>query len=138
MNADMPELPEVETITRGLNSGPNNTVNKIISQVFRSNKKMRFESHLELNLIEGQKIVNLRRRARYLIIETSEEMSLIIHLGMSGRLILNKDTAFEDYEIAKHDHFIAQIGDDLLVFNDPRRFGFIDLIRNGLNFNFKT
>ncbi len=126
----MPELPEVETITRGLNSGLNNITNKIISQVFRSNKKMRFESHLEFNLLEGQKITNLRRRARYLIIETNEKMSLIIHLGMSGRLILKKNTAFEDYEIAKHDHFIAQINEDLLVFNDPRRFGFVDLTKN--------
>lgn len=126
----MPELPEVETITRGLNSGANNITNKKISQVFRSNKKMRFDSHLEFNLLEGQKITNLRRRARYLIIETSDKMSLIIHLGMSGRLILKQNIAFEDYEMAKHDHFIAQIGDDLLILNDPRRFGFIDLMKS--------
>lgn len=122
----MPELPEVETIKRGLN----NITNKKISQVFRSNKKMRFDSHLDLALLEGQEITNLQRRARYLIIETSNKMSLIIHLGMSGRLVLKKNTTFDDYEIAKHDHFIAQINDDLLIFNDPRRFGFIDLIES--------
>ncbi len=122
----MPELPEVETIKRGLN----NITNKTISQVFRSNKKMRFDSHLDLALFEGQKITNLQRRARYLIIETSDKMSLIIHLGMSGRLVLKKNTNFDNYEIAKHDHFIAQIEDDLLIFNDPRRFGFVDLIKS--------
>ena len=122
----MPELPEVETIKRGLN----NITNKRISQVFRSNKNLRFESHLEFNLIEGNKITNLYRRARYLIIEIEEDLSLIIHLGMSGRLVLKKNTTFENYEIAKHDHFIAQIEDDLLIFNDPRRFGFVDLIKS--------
>lgn len=123
----MPELPEIETIKIGLE---NKIINKKIIETFRSNKKLRIESSLDLSLIEGKKITNIKRRARYLIIEIEKKYSLIIHLGMSGKLIyLSAKTTFNNYEKQKHDHFICKFKKgELLIFNDPRRFGFVDLV----------
>lgn len=120
----MPELPEVETIKRGLDP----VKSKKITQIFRSNKKLRFESNLDLSLIEGEKIKEIKRRARYLIIDIGAKYSLIIHLGMSGRLTFANAQNLDDYQAQKHDHFICEFENgNLLVFNDPRRFGFVDL-----------
>jgi formamidopyrimidine-DNA glycosylase len=122
----MPELPEVETIKRGLSK----IEGEKIMQIFRSNKKLRFDSSLDLSLIEGEKINKIERRARYLIIEIGKNYALIIHLGMSGRLILHADfEGLDNYKIQKHDHFICELKNhSLLVFNDPRRFGMVDLV----------
>lgn len=122
----MPELPEVETTKRGLSY----ILGKQIKQIFRSNKKMRFDSTLPLDLLEGSEVQALDRRARYLLIKTSGNKTLIVHLGMSGRMTLIKDNDLDNYEIQKHDHLIMDFGSDLVIFNDPRRFGFIDLIND--------
>lgn len=116
----MPELPEVETIRRGLE----NLVGKKITKIFRSNKKMRIESSLDLYDLEGAKILEIVRRARYLIINFSNKKSLILHLGMSGKVMISND-----FKQLKHDHFAGKFSDDSwLIFNDARRFGFVDLI----------
>jgi formamidopyrimidine-DNA glycosylase len=117
----MPELPEVETVRRGLE----NLCGKKITRIFRSNKKLRIESRLELQSLAGSKISKITRRARYLIINFSNKTSLIVHLGMSGRITVSKD-----FQQLKHDHFALEFSDNSwLIFNDPRRFGFIDLIK---------
>ncbi len=123
----MPELPEVETIKIGLE---NKIIGKKITEIFRSNKNLRTESALDFSLIAGEKITKIDRRARYLIIEIAKKYSLIIHLGMSGRLIyLNEKITLANYKTQKHDHFICEFeSGELLIFNDPRRFGFVDLI----------
>ncbi len=116
----MPELPEVETIRLGLQ----NLVNKKISYIFRSDKKLRIESTENLDKILNSTITEISRRARYLIINFSNDYSLIIHLGMSGRITVNKK-----FQQLKHDHFSCKFEDGLwLIFNDPRRFGFVDLV----------
>ena len=122
----MPELPEVETTKRGLSY----ILDKQIKQIFRSNKKMRFDSTLPLDLLEGNAVKSLDRRARYLLIKLQNNKTLIVHLGMSGRMTLLKDNELDNYEIQKHDHLILDFGSDLVIFNDPRRFGFIDLIND--------
>lgn len=116
----MPELPEVETIRKGLE----NLCSRKITKIFRSNKKLRFESSLDLQEIIGAKISEINRRARYLIINFSNKKSLILHLGMSGRVTVSKD-----FEKLKHDHFACEFTDGTwLIFNDARRFGFVDLV----------
>jgi len=116
----MPELPEVETVKRGLE----NLVGKKITKIFRSNKKMRIASTLDLNELEGEKILEVTRRARYLVIHLSNKKTLIIHLGMSGKLTVGKH-----FKQLKHDHFAAEFADgNWMIFNDARRFGFVDLI----------
>ena len=118
----MPELPEVETIRRGLE----NLVSKKIIKIFRSDKKLRITSSLDLHSLIGKKISKIERRARYLIIKFSDKTSLIIHLGMSGRLTHKKE-----FLQLKHDHFACQFNDNSwLIFNDARRFGFIDLVED--------
>lgn len=118
----MPELPEVETIRRGLE----NLVGRKIGKIFRSNKKMRIESSLDLSDLKGARILEITRRARYLIINFSNKKSLIIHLGMSGKVTVGKD-----FKKLKHDHFACEFDDgSWLIFNDARRFGFIDLIES--------
>lgn len=116
----MPELPEVETIRRGLE----NLSGRKIKKVFRSDKKLRIASSLDLQGIVGTKITEVSRRARYLIIHFSNKKSLIVHLGMSGRITVSKH-----FEKLKHDHFACELDDGKwLIFNDPRRFGFVDLV----------
>jgi len=113
----MPELPEVETTLRGI--VPHLLDQKIKSVVVRS-RKLRWPvpSNLEQRLI-GRRVCKLSRRAKYLLMDV-ETGTLIIHLGMSGRLhIISTDTPF-----GKHDHIdILFDGNKLLRFRDPRRFG---------------
>ncbi len=117
----MPELPEVETVKRGIQI----LCNLQIKHVFRSDKNLRLNSAQNFDLLKNQKIIDIKRRARYLICEISNQNNLIIHLGMSGRLTIG------DFNHKKHDHFACQFANDKwLVFNDARRFGFVDLVKN--------
>lgn len=116
----MPELPEVETIRLGLQI----LLHKKVRNIFRSDKKLRIESTENLDKILNSTITEINRRARYLIINFSNDYSLITHLGMSGRITVNKN-----FRHLKHDHFSCEFNDNLwLIFNDPRRFGFVDLV----------
>mgnify|MGYP000376092273 CR=1 FL=1 len=116
----MPELPEVETICLGLQ----NIVKNQVRKVFLSDKKLRINSTIDLTKLEKSTITSITRRARYLIINFDDKKSLVIHLGMSGRITLSKD-----FKQLKHDHFVLEFSNGLfLIFNDPRRFGFVDLV----------
>ena len=118
----MPELPEVETIKRDLQILERQ---KIIA-IFRSNKKFRIDSSLDLQALIGSQINEINRQARYLLIKNNNQQTLIIHLGMSGRLMITNN-----FNSFKHDHFACQFNNGKwLIFNDPRRFGFVDLIDN--------
>ncbi len=117
----MPELPEVETVRKGLQ----NLEGKKVKSVFRSDKKMRIVSTLDLQDLKNAKILEITRRARYLIINFDNKKSLIIHLGMSGKITLQ-----HEFNQLKHDHFALEFDNLWLIFNDPRRFGFVDLIEN--------
>ena len=117
----MPELPEVETVKRGIEI----LQNQQITDVFQSNKNLRINSQEDLSLLNNATINKIKRRARYLICELDNNKSLIIHLGMSGQLTVGQ------FQQKKHDHFACQFEQDKwLVFNDARRFGFIDLVDN--------
>ena len=116
----MPELPEVETIRRGLVG----VVNKKVKRIFKSEKNLRIKSTEVLTKINDAEITKIDRRARYLILHFSNAHSLIIHLGMSGRVTLAKE-----FLQLKHDHFACEFTDGTwLIFNDTRRFGFVDLV----------
>ena len=116
----MPELPEVETIKNGIIE----IKNKKITQTCTSEKKLRFSSQLDLQNLTSLTILDIKRRARYLIISLSDNKSLIIHLGMSGKISIT-----DKFNKEKHDHFAIQFSDDSwLIYNDARRFGFVDLV----------
>ena len=119
----MPELPEVETTVNGLSV----MLSQKISNVKIHTTKLRFKIPNNIsNILRNSKISNLRRIAKYIIIDLDIEYSLIIHLGMSGRL----KTASSTYKRIKHDHFILYfLSKKILIYNDPRKFGFIDIVK---------
>ncbi len=115
----MPELPEVETIMRGLIPHLNGA---IIQEIIIRQFQLRWPISPHLNTyLKQQKIIGVSRRGKYLLIQVAQG-TLIIHLGMSGSLrILNHNTP-----IARHDHVDIIFSDHkLLRYNDPRRFGAI-------------
>jgi formamidopyrimidine-DNA glycosylase len=116
----MPELPEVETVKRGLTPVlKDHFLKKII--IRRKGLRRPFPENLQERL-EGRRVIDIRRRAKYLLLDLEDEESLMIHLGMSGRFIIGGKG--QD----KHDHFIMETEENRsVVFNDARRFGHIDL-----------
>ena len=119
----MPELPEVETTVNSLNILKNKKVINVDIHI----KKLRYlVPYLDLKNIINYKIKNLRRIAKYIIIDFENLKSVIIHLGMSGRLKIVKNTV----SLKKHDHLVLKFQNLNLIFNDPRRFGFVDIVRS--------
>ena len=117
----MPELPEVETTVKSLNILKNKKVINVDIHV----KKLRYlVPNLILREIINHKILNLRRIAKYIIIDFDNFKSVIIHLGMSGRLKIVQPNII----LKKHDHLVFRLNKLKLIFNDPRRFGFVDII----------
>ena len=121
----MPELPEVETVKRGLEEF---IINESIKEVYLSKFSLRFPWPKDfVSKIVGKKIISIKRRAKYIIIGLSDNYSIIAHLGMSGSYKVLKKGEVKDYIILKHDHLIIDLDNFKIVYNDPRRFGYIDL-----------
>ena len=127
----MPELPEVETVLRGL--APVLEGRTIVkAKVNRPDLRWPFPENMA-GRISGQKISKLWRRSKYILADLSSGESLLIHLGMSGRILISGDplgTFVHDHPAAqKHDHVVFDIDNGARVtFNDPRRFGAMDLL----------
>tara|TARA_E500000178_G_scaffold117529_1_gene117476 strand:- start:241 stop:1059 length:819 start_codon:yes stop_codon:yes gene_type:complete len=119
----MPELPEVETTVKGLSV----ILNQKISNIKIHTSKLRFKIPNNIvNILRNSKISNLRRIAKFIIIDLDTNYSLIIHLGMSGRL----KTVDINYKRIKHDHFVLYfLNKKILIYHDPRKFGFIDIVK---------
>ena len=122
----MPELPEVETIRRGLAlriSG-----RRIVrAELRRPDLRRPFPPMLAARLT-GARIGALTRRGKYILIELDDTGLLLLHLGMSGRIT----AAGPEVPAAKHDHVVLTLDDGTVVrFNDPRRFGLIDYMPRG-------
>ena len=121
----MPELPEVETVKRGLEEF---IINESIKKVYLSKFSLRFPWPKDfVSKIVGKKIISIKRRAKYIIIGLSDNYSIIAHLGMSGSYKVLKKGEVQDYIILKHDHLIIDLDNFKIIYNDPRRFGYIDL-----------
>jgi formamidopyrimidine-DNA glycosylase len=122
----MPELPEVETIRRGLvlcMSG-----RQIVhAELRRPDLRRPFPPGLAARL-EGARIGDLRRRGKYILIDLDATGILLLHLGMSGRITAGGNNAPDE----KHDHVLLRLDDGTVVrLNDPRRFGLLDYIERG-------
>ena len=121
----MPELPEVETVKRGLEEF---IINDSIKKVYLSKFNLRFPWPKNfVSQVVGKKIISIKRRAKYIIIGLSDNYFIIAHLGMSGSYKVLKKSEAEDYIILQHDHLIIDLDNYKIVYNDPRRFGYIDL-----------
>ncbi len=124
----MPELPEVESLRRIL---VRTAVGRTIVSVRIGEKELRRRATEDFSgAITGRRIVKLSRRAKYLIVELDGDDVILVHLGMSGSLT-HRQHGFDaaDFD-PRHDHLEFALDDaSRLVYNDPRRFGMVRLIR---------
>ncbi len=127
----MPELPEVETVRRGL--APSMEGARIaLAQVNRPDLRWPFPPRMAERL-KGQQVERLRRRSKYILADLSSGESLLIHLGMSGRMTVSGDPLGQFVHThpahEKHDHVVLDMDNGArITFNDPRRFGAMDLL----------
>ena len=133
----MPELPEVETVRRGLEPW---LVGARITRVVLNRADLRFPFPKGLNeTLTGQGIISVGRRAKYLLIGLENGTSVLSHLGMTGSWrfaehgIDKPPRYYEPGTEPKHDHMIWHLdhpkhGQSHLIYADPRRFGFVDLV----------
>ena len=121
----MPELPEVETSKKYLKQF---LLNAKIINIQSNVSKLRWKINPEIKKIFNNTIIlKIDRIGKYILINTSNKNTLILHLGMSGYLNIKK----ENFKKIKHDHIVVNFlsinGEKKsLIFNDQRRFGFID------------
>ena len=127
----MPELPEVETVRRGLTPAMEGAV---IAQadVNRPDLRWPFPDRMAERLT-GARVHRLRRRSKYILADLDTDETLLIHLGMSGRMLISGDPlgqfVHEHPAAEKHDHVVLHMGNGArITFNDPRRFGAMDLM----------
>ena len=114
----MPELPEVETIKTALEHSIGKT--QIESIIIRNpNLRQKIPEDLP-ERVQNTNIINFRRRAKYIIIDLDNKLSLIWHMGMSGKVLIGKKIP---KELNKHDHVIIKTKMGFMIYNDPRRFG---------------
>ncbi len=129
----MPELPEVETVRRGLAPVMEGAR---VTQLQQNRPDLRFpfpENFSEL--VSGRRIISLGRRAKYLLIDLEDDLTLISHLGMSGSFRVEDEVQGDFHHVrskdGKHDHVIFHVERDgreqKVIYNDPRRFGFMHL-----------
>ena len=125
----MPELPEVESVRRQLE--PVMMGARIVDvELRRPDLRAPFPPRFKARL-SGQTIRSVGRRAKYLLLELSSGEMLIMHLGMSGAFYVEPAaTALDDEpRLTLHDHVVFRLEPAAVVtFNDPRRFGFMDLL----------
>ncbi|MBP0483360.1 bifunctional DNA-formamidopyrimidine glycosylase/DNA-(apurinic or apyrimidinic site) lyase [Sagittula salina] len=127
----MPELPEVETVRRGLAPAMEGAV-IARTQVNRPDLRWPFPDRMAERLT-GAGVLQLRRRSKYILCDLDTGETLLIHLGMSGRMLVSGDPLgqFVHNHPApeKHDHVVLDMGNGArITFNDPRRFGAMDLL----------
>lgn len=131
---ELPELPEVETVRRGL--APHLEGARITrAEARRPDLRWPLPPDL-VQVLTGATVVALRRRSKYLLADLDRGGSVLWHLGMSGRMLVegaapgqfHRDPAIH----ARHDHvvLVTEAG-TTITFNDARRFGMVDLIREG-------
>jgi formamidopyrimidine-DNA glycosylase len=122
----MPELPEVETVRRGLARCM--TGRRIVrAELRRPDLRRPFPPDLAERL-DGARIGALTRRGKYILVELDDSGLLLLHLGMSGRITAGPASVPPE----RHDHVVLTLDDDTVVrFNDPRRFGLLDYITRG-------
>ena len=130
----MPELPEVEVIKMSLQKS---ILNLSIKDVEINEANLRYKVKLrDIKQIIGLKILNIKRRSKYLIFFFNKEVVMISHLGMTGKFFIMKKnksmqkTSFyynlNDEKDRKHDHIIFNLNNKKkLIYNDVRKFGFL-------------
>ena len=119
----MPELPEVETVRRGLVPV---LEGRVLAKVEQRRPDLRWPIPKGFSKrLTGRRVLRLERRAKYLLWFTDDDTVMMLHLGMSGRVQIS-DT--RPAELDKHDHLVFTTDDGTVIrYNDARRFGMVDL-----------
>ena len=136
----MPELPEVEIVRQSLNKKINKKkVEKVL--VRNRNLRLKIPKNFE-SFLKNQKIENVKRFSKYLIFNLSNKSHFLLHLGMSGTIhlvyyndknLITNASFYSSLELPKkHNHVEIFFKKLKIVYNDPRRFGFIQIIKNDL------
>ena len=130
----MPELPEVETVRRGLEPVlAGRRLTRVTQR--RANLRVPFPQNF-VERLQGQRIARVDRRAKYLVAHIESGEALIMHLGMTGRFTISSTATNSQVgtfghdagKDSKHDHVVFETDDGTTVtYNDARRFGFMDL-----------
>ncbi|WP_439120938.1 bifunctional DNA-formamidopyrimidine glycosylase/DNA-(apurinic or apyrimidinic site) lyase [Marivita sp.] len=126
----MPELPEVETVRRGLAPAMEGFV-IARAQVNRPDLRWPFPPNMA-DRLTGKRVLQLRRRSKYILADLDSGETALIHLGMSGRMLVSGDPLGQFVHShpapEKHDHVVFDMENGArITFNDPRRFGAMDL-----------
>ena len=140
----MPELPEVEVIKQSLDKKIKfQKINKVLVR----NRNLRFKVPKNFEFfLKNKKINKISRKSKYLIFHLNNNSFLIIHLGMSGTIHLvskknyckNTNTSFYGFSSlpVKHNHILIFFKKYQIIYNDPRRFGFVKILKNKKNLEF--
>lgn len=125
----MPELPEVETVRRGL--VPRLVGHRIV-RLLQRRRDLRIPLPAKFAArVEGRTVRAIDRRAKYLLIRLDDDITLITHLGMSGRMVLHDARSAAKQPFDRHDHVVIDTDEGWQIrFNDARRFGLMLLVRN--------
>ena len=128
----MPELPEVETVRRGLEP---HLEGRIIARAEARRPDLRWPLPPDLvQVLTGARVTGLRRRSKYILADLEDRGSLLLHLGMSGRMLI-EGAGVGDFHrdlsiLPRHDHVVFETDEGTrITLNDARRFGMVDLIR---------
>ena len=134
----MPELPEVEIVKQSLSQ---NIQQKKIKKVIIKNRNLRFKIPLKFEqLLKNKIIIKVSRFSKYLILNFSDRSYCLVHLGMTGTIHLIKKKDLNNYTNTsfysssnlpkKHNHVEIRLKNLRMIYNDPRRFGFLRYIKN--------
>ncbi|WP_134681621.1 bifunctional DNA-formamidopyrimidine glycosylase/DNA-(apurinic or apyrimidinic site) lyase [Paracoccus ravus] len=130
----MPELPEVETVRRGL--APH-LEGHVIARAEARRPDLRWPLPPDLvQVVTGARVTGLRRRSKYILVDLEDRGSILLHLGMSGRMLIEGAVQGEFQRdpaiLSRHDHVVFWNDEGTqITFNDARRFGMVDLIAPG-------
>lgn len=119
----MPELPEVETIKNALLKAAYEA--NIISVSIFNNRFRKIIPDDFAKKVQGHKIISISRQAKYLLLGLDNGLSIVWHLGMSGKVKICNELP---EKLEKHDHVIFETDKGFLIYNDARRFGMLDVV----------
>ena len=139
----MPELPEVEVVRQSLNK---KIKQKKVKKVIIRNRNLRFKIPINFaSFLRDLKVIKVDRFSKYLILHLSNKSYCLVHLGMSGTIhlveankkSLSTNTSFYNSPTLpkKHNHIEIIFRNLKIVYNDPRRFGFFQIINNSYLLN---
>ena len=136
----MPELPEVEVVTRSLKK---TIKNRKIIKITVNNRNLRFKLSKNFeDILKNKVIKNIERKSKYIVFYFGNHLYTILHLGMSGTLHIPSKKNITNLSFysnptlpKKHNHIIIDFEKIKLIYNDPRRFGYFKILKNKNDFD---